>query len=69
MSHMKWISSLKKSDLKTLKEILEDANEKNEPKVSFQESEYTVGYIKSVIDYLELVVFDEDSTPYPYINN
>ena len=53
MGHMKWISTLTTSDLKSMKEIVKLAKEDNEQRAQFQGSSYEVTYLQNVIKYLE----------------
>lgn len=53
MSHMKWISTLTSSDLKSLKSIIKVATEDAKEKASFQSSEYEITYLQNVVSFLE----------------
>ena len=53
MSHMKWISTLTNSDLKSLKSIIKVAKEDAKEKASFQSSEYEITYLQNVVNFLE----------------
>tara|TARA_B100000683_G_C12223420_1_gene446013 strand:- start:403 stop:600 length:198 start_codon:yes stop_codon:yes gene_type:complete len=50
---MKWISTLKSSDLKSLKEAVTLAEQDNSQRAKFQGSDYEITYLKNVINYLE----------------
>lgn len=53
MGHMKWISTLTTSDLKSMKEIVKLAEQDNEQRTQFQKNSYEVTYLQNVIKYLE----------------
>ena len=53
MGHMKWISTLTSSDLKSMKSIIITAKEDAKEKASFQGSEYEITYLQNVVNFLE----------------
>ena len=57
---MKWVSTLTNQDLESMKQIVKQAEEKNEQSVHFQNSKYEISYIKSVIHVLEKNVISDD---------
>ena len=59
MGHMKWISTLTQDDLESMKLLVKFAEMNNEELVRFQNSEYGISYIKSIIKLKE----DGEITP------
>jgi len=57
---MKWISTLTNQDLESMKQIVKQAEEKNEQSAQFLNSKYEISYLKSVIITLENKVISDD---------
>ena len=56
MGHMKWISTLNQDDLESMKKLVKLAENDKEKTILFQNSEYEISYIRSVIKLKEELI-------------
>ena len=57
---MKWLSVLDREDVETLRVLCDDTDKNKIESVAFHEKEYSVEYLRSVIQYLEDFKFNHD---------
>jgi len=49
MGHMKWVSTLTQEDLESMKQLIKQAQERNKTEIYFQQRQYGISYINSII--------------------
>mgnify|MGYP003153526394 CR=1 FL=1 len=60
MGYMKWLSVLDQEDVETMRRLCDEADNNKIESVAFNNKEYSVEYLRSVIQYLEDFKFNHD---------